>query len=96
MPLSSANKPDLQEQQKYEEEGNHRKRKSRENLSPQNHKRPREHLDDSPMTESQKRANFSALSSPSNGLNRNASALANNKPGAAKKLIIKNFKGKQF
>ncbi|XP_074658437.1 cullin-4B-like [Tubulanus polymorphus] len=41
-----------------------------------------------------KRANFSALTSSSNGLNRNVSPLANNKPTAAKKLVIKNFKEK--
>ncbi|XP_069105312.1 cullin-4A-like [Argopecten irradians] len=94
MPLSNANKPDLQEQQKFDEEVSYRKRKSRENLSPTNHKRVRHNSDEAPMTESQKRANFSALSSPSNGLNRHASPLANSKPGAAKKLVIKNFKEK--
>jgi len=43
------------------------------------------------MTEPQKKANFSALSG--NGISRHASPLANTKPGAAKKLVIKNFKG---
>ena len=45
------------------------------------------------MADTQKRANFSALNSPSNGFSRHASPLANNKPGSAKKLVIKNFKG---
>ncbi|KAG8229663.1 hypothetical protein J437_LFUL008596 [Ladona fulva] len=41
---------------------------------------------------SQKRPNFSALSNP-NGMSKN-STLVNAKPGAAKKLVIKNFKEK--
>lgn len=93
MPLSNANKVDLQEQQKFDDDTNFKKRKARENISPQNQKRLRETPDDSSMTDSQKRANFSALSSPNNGLNRHASPLANSKPGAAKKIVIKNFKG---
>lgn len=40
----------------------------------------------------QKRANFSALSNP-NGVSK-TSPLVNTKPGAAKKLVIKNFKEK--
>jgi len=40
-----------------------------------------------------KRANFSALSPTSNGVNRNQPVL-NVKPGAAKKLVIKNLKEK--
>lgn len=43
-------------------------------------------------TANQKRPNFSALSSSPNGINKSAS-LVNIKPGAAKKLVIKNFKG---
>ncbi|CAB0003870.1 unnamed protein product, partial [Nesidiocoris tenuis] len=38
----------------------------------------------------QKRANFSALSSNANGVHRNSS-LVNLKPGAAKKLVVKNL-----
>ena len=48
------------------------------------------------MTESQKKANFSSLTNPNNGFNRHTSPLVNSKPGSAKKLIIKNFKGKLF
>ena len=44
------------------------------------------------MTDPQKKANFSALSG--NGINRHASSLSNSKPGVAKKLTIKNFKGR--
>ncbi|KAJ1531537.1 hypothetical protein ONE63_000212 [Megalurothrips usitatus] len=44
-------------------------------------------------TANQKRPNFSALSTSPNGLNKTAS-LVNTKPGAAKKLVIKNFKEK--
>lgn len=47
--------------------------------------------DDCTMDSQSKKPNFSALSSPSNGFNR--SPLVNNKPVAAKKLIIKNLKG---
>ena len=47
--------------------------------------------DDYTMDSQSKKPNFSALSSPSNGFNR--SPLVNNKPVAAKKLIIKNLKG---
>ncbi|XP_054266080.1 cullin-4A-like [Macrosteles quadrilineatus] len=42
----------------------------------------------------QKRANFSALTPAANGLNRTVPTLVNLKPGAAKKLVIKNFKDK--
>ena len=46
------------------------------------------------MNNSQKRANFSALTTPTNGFNKHTSPLANNgKPPSAKKLVIKNFKG---
>ena len=47
-------------------------------------------------TQSSKRPNFSALSCPGpNGVNNKlSSTVANAKPGTAKKLIIKNFKGK--
>ncbi|KAF6211064.1 hypothetical protein GE061_014177 [Apolygus lucorum] len=43
------------------------------------------------MSEKQKRANFSALTPNANGVNRNSS-LVNLKPGAAKKLVVKNLK----
>ncbi|RLU23086.1 hypothetical protein DMN91_005364 [Ooceraea biroi] len=46
-------------------------------------------------TDTQKRANFSALTvGNSNGVNKISQNLANAKPGSAKKLIIKNFKHK--
>ncbi|KAL5004108.1 hypothetical protein ScPMuIL_017564 [Solemya velum] len=89
MPLSNLNKHTAKGQQEHT---NHRKRRhSSENHSPTS-KRRRDILEE--MTDSQKRANFSALTSPSNGLTRHASPLVNNKPGAAKKLVIKNFKEK--
>lgn len=44
-------------------------------------------------TSNQRRANFSALTPASNGLNRTSPSLVNLKPGTAKKLVIKNFKG---
>lgn len=49
--------------------------------------------DSETMTESERRPNFSALTTPSNGISRHASPLNANRPGAAKKLVIKNFKG---
>lgn len=95
MPLSSTNKPNLQDEQKLDVDENRKKRKLSEGISPPNHKRARENIDESQMTDSQRRANFSAISSPSNGLNKHVSPLANNKPGATKKLVIKNFRGKR-
>lgn len=44
-------------------------------------------------TTTQKRANFSALNSNPNGMNKNSTSLLSTKPSSAKKLIIKNFKG---
>ena len=46
------------------------------------------------MTDSQKKANFSALNTHSNGFNK--SPVVNSKPGSAKKLTIKNFKGEKL
>ncbi|GAB1605805.1 cullin-4A-like [Argonauta hians] len=49
------------------------------------------------MTESERRPNFSALTNPANGITRHhASSPLNaaNRPAAAKKLVIKNFKEK--
>ncbi|KAK6617755.1 Cullin-4B [Polyplax serrata] len=43
-------------------------------------------------TTTQKRANFSALNSNPNGMNKNSTSLLSTKPSSAKKLIIKNFK----
>lgn len=44
-------------------------------------------------TNAQKRPNFSALANPGpNGVNKIAPSLAGPKPGAAKKIVIKNFK----
>ena len=94
MPLSNANQRNLPEQQRPENDLTiTKKRRLSDNCSTQN-KRFRENSELSPMTDSQKRANFSALTSPSNGINRLASPLANSKPGSTKKLIIKNFKEK--
>ena len=95
MPLSNASKSPLQQQAAKDQNTNHKKRKSSGN-SPTSLQPAKKLKEDSTitMTESQKRANFSALTNPSNGLNRHASPLLNNKPGAAKKLVIKNFKGK--
>lgn len=56
-------------------------------------KKVKEHEDNSKMTDT-KRPNFSAIGGP-NGVNKNVSPLTNNKPGSAKKLVIKNFKGKR-
>lgn len=44
----------------------------------------------------QKKANFSAVNSNPNGMNKNGAGLLGSKPGSAKKLVIKNFKGKQI
>ncbi|XP_071163258.1 cullin-4A-like [Mytilus edulis] len=95
MPLSNANQRNLPEQQSQENDlTSSKKRRLSDNCSSQNNKRFRENSEISPMTDSQKRANFSALTNPSNGINRHASPLANSKPGSTKKLIIKNFKEK--
>lgn len=95
MPLSTTLKFAVQDHARKDDNSNHRKRcLSENNLSPP-HKRVRE-TNELTMTDSQKRANFSALSAPSNGMSRHASPLANNKPGATKKLIIKNFKGEKL
>ncbi len=96
MPLSNINKAPLKEQRENSENTHHKKRRlstESENRTPQNNKKIRHEESDPDMAETQKRANFSALSSPSNGFSRHASPLAN-KPGSAKKLVIKNFKGK--
>ena len=97
MPLSSANKSPLQEHQKRDNNSNHKKRKhSDSQLSPtsfQTSKKLKEESASDMTDTQQKKANFSALASPNNGFNRNASPLANSKPGAAKKIVIKNFKG---
>jgi len=92
MPLSNANKRVLHEQQRKEEEKVSKKRRLSDTVSPHN-KKTKTDLEDV-MTDSQKRANFSALPSPgSNGVHRHASPLGSNKPGTTKKLVIKNFKG---
>ncbi|XP_013419680.1 cullin-4A [Lingula anatina] len=100
MPLSKAPEPQLHDQRKSEENNHHKKRRfSGSNQVPPSHHTPaskKSRQDDSSpeMTDSQKRANFSALTSPSNGLNKHASQLVTNKPGTTKKLVIKNFKEK--
>ena len=92
MPLSTTCKAPLQEHHKNEENTNPNKRRHSDSLSPPSKKLCEDPLER--MTDTQnKRANFSALSSPSNGFSRHASPLANSKPGSAKKLVIKNFKG---
>lgn len=95
MPLSNANKRVLHDQQKNEEENNRKKRRlSDSSISPV-HKRIKDSENPADMTDSQKRANFSALASPgTNGISRHASPLTSNKPGTTKKLVIKNFKEK--
>lgn len=86
MPLINVNKRALSEEDKREVSLTS-KRSRTESKSRQ--------LDESElpatMTDPQKKANFSALSG--NGISRHASPLANAKPGASRKLTIKNFKG---
>ncbi|XP_064638709.1 cullin-4A-like [Lineus longissimus] len=97
MPLSNVNKPLLQEQQKKEGSSHHKKRRlsGSPSTSPGSnfHSENSKRLKVDTMTDPHRRANFSALTGPSNGLNRNLSPL-NNKPTPAKKLVIKNFKEK--
>ena len=78
MPLSNASKSPLQQQAAKDQNTNHKKRKSSGN-SPTSLQPAKKLKEDSTitMTESQKRANFSALTNPSNGLNRHASPLLN-------------------
>lgn len=84
MPLSNPNKRTLSEENKGDTCSNS-KRRSVESRN--------RGLDETcaTMTEPQKKANFSALSG--NGISRHASPLSTTKPGASKKLVIKNFKG---
>lgn len=87
MPLSNANKRALSEENKKETSSAPKRSRSGCKTT---------ELDESQscatMNEPQKKANFSALSG--NGISRHASPLANTKPGASKKLVIKNFKEK--
>ena len=88
-------KAPLQEQRENSENSHIKKRRhssENQNRSSQTKKLKQEDVT-TEMADTQKRANFSALNSPSNGFSRHASPLANNKPGSAKKLVIKNFKG---
>ena len=82
------------EQRNSDEITNPRKRKTNDKLSPssrQEQKRFKEESTDmSDLTDSQQRANFSAVA-PNNGFRH--SPVANNRPNTAKKLVIKNFKG---
>ena len=101
MPLSTSTKSPLQEQQKVDQ--NSRKRKLSEGQQHQSptstvhkNKKVRETSPNENMTDAPKRANFSALTNPSNGFNRHASPLATSKPATVKKLVIKNFKGMYF
>ncbi|XP_041357588.1 cullin-4A-like isoform X2 [Gigantopelta aegis] len=87
MPLSSTNKRALTDQNKGDDTPNHKRRKNCDTPS-------RNKNWQSTMTDSQRKPNFSALTTSSNGINRHASPLANSKPGSAKKLVIKNFKDK--
>lgn len=93
MPLSSVNKSPLVEQQKSDDVNNHRKRKNIDKHSPTSGQQKRFKEETTDMTDSQKKANFSAVTPPNNGYKH--PPVANNKPGSAKKLIIKNFKGNQ-
>ena len=90
MPLSTSNKG-LQEVQKLD---NKRKRKLSE--SSPNVQSKKSKTSTTEMTDAQKRANFSALTAPNNGFNRHNSPVNANKPGSAKKLVIKNFKGENI
>jgi hypothetical protein len=90
--MSSLTKTQVHEAQQGEDRVNIRRKRNSsnsENIS----KRLKQ--EDSNMTDTtqnnQKRANFSALSNP-NGVNK-TSPLVTTKPGATKKLVIKNFKG---
>lgn len=91
--MSSFTKIQVHDAQQGEDRVNSRRKRNSsnsENIS------KRVKIDEKSMTDTttnnQKRANFSALSNP-NGVNKNP-ALVNAKPGAAKKLVIKNFKEK--
>ena len=93
MPLSNADKRVLHEQQRKDDEQVQKKRKLSDTVI-SNNKRSKTESEEYIMTESQKRANFSALPNPgTNGVHRHASPLGSNKPGTTKKLVIKNFKG---
>ncbi|XP_052215829.1 cullin-4A-like [Dreissena polymorpha] len=94
MPLSNANKRSSHEQHRKEDEKVSKKKRpsGSDSVSPQN---KRIKTEETVMTDSQKRANFSAIPSPgSNGVHRHASPMGTNKPGTTKKLVIKNFKEK--
>ncbi|WAR28751.1 CUL4A-like protein [Mya arenaria] len=93
MPLSNANKRVLHEQQR-KEDGKVSKKRRLSDADSQQNKKSKPNPEDV-MTDSQKRANFSAIPSPgSNGVHRHAAPLGTSKPGTTKKLVIKNFKEK--
>ncbi|KAH3815364.1 hypothetical protein DPMN_143886, partial [Dreissena polymorpha] len=86
MPLSNANKRSSHEQHRKEDEKVSKKKRpsGSDSVSPQN---KRIKTEETVMTDSQKRANFSAIPSPgSNGVHRHASPMGTNKPGTTKKL----------
>ncbi len=84
-------------EQEADESTNRKKRKSTDwkvSANSQQYKKLKTDVLLSDMNEPPKKANFSALNSPSNGFNKHVSPLMNSKPGSAKKLVIKNFKEK--
>uniref|UniRef100_A0A1B6CF55 Cullin-4A n=1 Tax=Clastoptera arizonana TaxID=38151 RepID=A0A1B6CF55_9HEMI len=85
----------LETQQEENSENTHRRRKI--SSSSESHLCKKIKLEENTMGDAtnQKRANFSALSPSPNGINRTVPSIVNNlKPGAAKKLVIKNLKEK--
>ena len=91
--MSSLTKTHVHDAQQGEDRVNSRRKRNSSNSENIGSKRLKQ--EDNSMTDTtqnnQKRANFSALGNP-NGVSK-TSPLVNTKPGAAKKLVIKNFKG---
>ncbi|CAL1540669.1 unnamed protein product [Lymnaea stagnalis] len=96
MPLSNPLKRTLLEENKSEAKKTRYSEEPSRKLRDSDAEEAAENLLKLAMAEPQRKANFSALnSSNSNGMSKNNSAVGTaNKPGTAKKLIIKNFKEK--
>ena len=90
MPLLQANKESLHDQHQTISNNisKKRRRSNDQNLTPLDYPEPKRLAEDMDAQKS----NFSSVSSPSNGFTKPSGAIAS-KTGA-KKLVIKNFKGR--
>lgn len=84
----------IEAQQGEDCENTHRRKRTSSNSDTHLCKKVKQEENTMGDTTNQKRANFSALTPTSNGINRTVPSIVNLKPGAAKKLVIKNFRGR--